>query len=469
MHPIKFLKKNWWKLLLVILVPIVLFIILYKSNPEHDIIKEAYIYGYPLVTFDMARKQQTNVTVPDDQHAPMGQVIKMRNFPSVDNRCCAAPNTDTYYTIIWLDVSDEPWVVEIPDMGKRYYMFPFLDGWSEVFFVASPKTTGNSPQRYVVTGPSFTGSVPEGMNQLKSSTGMVWVLGRIYCTGTPEDIQEAHSLQDKLISVPLSAYGKEYTPPVAKVDPKINMVTSVREQVNSLTLKDYFTYLAELLKKNPPRPEDKEIIERISEIGIIPGKDFDASKLPELGQKVDPKLSLLKMVEELKKQHTTNGWLYFTKGVGNFGSDYILRGMANLLGPGWNRPQDAVYPLTQKDSNGDNYDGSKHNYVMRFEKGQLPPAEAFWSITLYDEEFFFVPNSINRYSLAQRDSLITNKDGSIEFFIQSESPGADKEKNWLPAPKGKFYLVMRIYQPRKTPPSILDGSWIPPPVNRIKN
>ncbi len=463
MHPLHYLRKHWWKILLVILIPIILFIILYKSNPEHDVIKEAYIYGYPLVTFDMVRKQQTNVSVPDDQHAPMGQVIKMRSFPSVDNRCCAAPNTDTYYTMVWLDVSDEPWVIEIPDMGNRYYMFPFLDGWSEVFFVASPKTTGNSPQKYVVTGPSYTGSIPEGFTQLKSSTGIVWVLGRIYCTGTPEDVIEAHLLQDKIISVPLSSYGKEYALPVGIVDPKIDMVTSVREQVNSLNLKDYFTYLAELLKKNPPRPEDKELIKRISEIGIIPGQDFDASKLPLLGQKVDPKLSLLEMVEELKKQHTTNGWLFFTKGVGNFGTDYILRGMANLLGPGWNRPKDAVYPLTQKDSNGDNYDGSKYNYVMRFEKGQLPPAEAFWSVTLYDKDFFFVPNSINRYSLAERDSLLTSPDGSIELFIQAESPGTEKERNWLPSPKGKFCLVMRMYQPRETSPSILNGSWTPPP------
>jgi hypothetical protein len=181
-----------------------------------------------------------------------------------------------------------------------------------------------------------------------------------------------------------------------------------------------------------------------------------------------PKLALVDMGLLLKQQKTTNGWLYFTKGVGNFGTDYRLRGMANLLGPGWNRPQDAVYPLSQKDAKGDEYDGARYRYVLRFEKGQLPPAEAFWSVTMYDPEFFFVPNSINRYSLSLRDKLVTGPDGSVEFYLQADSPGKAKEANWLPAPKGKFDLVMRLYAPRGTPPSILDGSWAPPPVTRVK-
>ncbi len=206
-------------------------------------------------------------------------------------------------------------------------------------------------------------------------------------------------------------------------------------------------------------------------IGLVPGQDFDPSKLGFLDReaiRMVPKLAILEMGLHLKEQKTTNGWLYFTQGVGNFGTDYLLRGMANLLGPGWNRPQDAVYPLSQKDAQGDDYDGAKHNYVMHFEKGKLPPAEAFWSLTLYDENFFFVPNPINRYDLAQRDPLIANPDGSVDFSIQADPPGKDKEANWLPAPQGKFVLVMRLYQPRTAPPSILDGSWTPPPVQKVR-
>ena len=431
---------------------------------------EAYVYGYPLLTFDMARKQQTNVAVPDAEHAPMGQVIKMRSYPAVDNHCCAAPNADTLYTEAWLDVSKEPWIVGFPDMGSRYYIMPFLDGWSEVLQVASPATTGNKAQTYAVTGPGWKGTLPPGVTQVKSPTGLVWLLGRIYSSGTPQDYAAVHALQDAISVVPLSAYGKPYTPPAGVVDPAFDMKTGVRKQVDALDAETYFKRLAELMKTNPPTPQDAAVVAQMARIGLVPGKDFDFGKLDFIDRetfKAVPKLALLEMGLHLKKQKTTNGWLFFTKGVGNFGTDYLTRGMANLLGPGWNRPQDAVYPLSQKDASGDTYDGEKHKYVIRFAKGQLPPAEAFWSITLYDSDFFFVPNALNRYELASRDRLVANADGSIDMFLQAESPGKDKEANWLPAPKGKFQLVMRLYAPRKSPPSILDGSWTPPPVKRL--
>ena len=431
---------------------------------------DAYIYGYPLVTFDMARRQQTNVAAPDAEHAPMGQMIRMRSYPAVDNHCCAAPNADTLYTEAWLDVSTEPWIFSIPDMGDRYYIMPMLDGWSEVFQVASSTSPGGKAQTYAITGPGWSGTLPEGVIRAASPTGMVWILGRVYSSGTPEDYEAVHALQDRFSVVPLSAYGRPYTPPTGAVDPGFDMKTGVRKLVNEMHIDSYFRRLAELMKTNPPTAQDAPMVGRMATIGLVPGQDFDPSRLGALDReaiKAVPKAALVEMGLHLKKQKTTNGWLYFTKGVGNFGTDYLLRGTANLLGPGWNRPQDAVYPLSQKDAAGDEYDGAKHSYVVRFDKGQLPPAEAFWSLTMYDGDFFFVPNPINRYDLAQRNRLIVGPDGSTDLYIQAESPGKDKEANWLPAPKGKFVLVMRIYAPRKTPPSILDGSWTPPPVQRV--
>lgn len=436
-----------------------------------EIAREAYIYGYPLVTFDMVRRQQTDVVKPDAAHAPMGQIIKMRSYPAVDNHCCAAPNADTLYTMAWLDVAGEPWVFSIPDMGERYYMMPMLDGFSEVFKVASSSTTGDGAQTYAITGPGWTGTLPHGVTQVKSPTGMVWILGRIYSTGTQEDYEAVHDLQDKFSVVPLSAYGKPYTPPPGLVDVDFDMNTAIREQVNDMDIVTYFNNLAQLLKTNPPKTRDAPIIERMARIGLVPGQKFDSGKLDGLDRtaiKTVPKLALLEMGMHLKKQKTTNGWLYFTSGVGNFGTDYLLRGMANLLGPGWNRPQDAVYPLSQKDSDGNDYDGEDHRYIIRFEKGQLPPVDAFWSLTLYDAKFFFVPNKINRYALSQRDTFLTNPDGSIDIYIQAESPGKGKEANWLPAPKDKFALVLRLYGPPRSAPTILDGSWTPPPVRRVK-
>jgi hypothetical protein len=440
-------------------------------SPEEamKIAVNAYIYGYPLVTFDMVRQQQTNVLTSDAEHAPMGQWIKMRSYPAVDNHCCAAPNADTLYTMIWLDVSRQPWVLSIPDMGNRYYIVPMLDGYSEVFKVASPATTGTKAQTYAITGPGWSGTLPQGVEQVRSATGIVWVLGRLYCAGTPQDYKAAHALQDRFSAAPLSFYGKEYTTSSPIVDPSFDMKTAVRKQVDALDIDSYFNYLAKLMKTNPPKSQDAPMVAEMAKIGLVPGNEFDPSKLAFLDReltKTVPKLALAKMVEHLKQQRTINGWLYFTSGVGEFGTDYLLRGMANALGPGWNRPRDAVYPLSQKDAEGDTYEGAEHKYVMHIEKGNLPPVKAFWSLTMYDPEFFFVPNSINRYDLSQRNRFVTNSDGSIDLYIQADSPGKNKEANWLPAPKGKFALVLRLYWPTQTPPSILDGTWTPPAVKR---
>jgi hypothetical protein len=457
--------------LLVILVAIValvaIAVIFFSGSPKQKIVREAYTYGYPLVTMDMTRRQQTNVRAPDDAHAPMGQLIKMRAYPAVDNKGAAAPNADTMYTMVWYDLSTGPWVFSIPDMGDRFYIMPMLSSFNEVFHVAGSRATGGKAQKFLITGPGWAGICPADLTQVKSPTALVWICGRIYCTGTPEDYQAVHELQDKYESVPLSAYGKPYTPPPGVVDEKFDMKTAVRKQVNDLPLEEFFSYLTKLLKANPPKPEDAPIVARMAKIGIVPGQEFDHRKLPVLGGKLDPKIALLEMVEILKTTKAVNGWLYWNTNAGTYGTDYAQRAMVTLIGPGLNFPQDAVYPFSEKDERGEKYDGAAHKYVMRFEKGQMPPVKGFWSLTMYDPEFFFVPNPINRYNLSQRDKLIANPDGSVDLYLQAESPGKDKEANWLPAPKGKFIPMLRLYWPTETPPSILDGSWKPPALKRV--
>ena len=433
---------------------------------KHKIVQEAYIFGYPLVTMDMVRKHETNVREPDGAHAPMGQLIKLRSYPPVDDHAAAAPNADTLYTMVWLDVSDEPWVFGIPEMGDRFYIMPMLSAYNEVFFVAGTRATGGGAQEYAIAGPGWSGTLPERVTLVESPTALVWILGRVYCSG-PEDYAAVHELQDRFSSVPLSAYGTPYTPPPGAVDETVDMETAVREQANHLPLEEFFAYVAELLKENPPKPEDAEIVERMAEIGLVPGQDFDGSKLPRLGHKLDPKLALLELVRTMKGKELVNGWLYWTSDVGQYGTDYETRALVTLLGPGMNFAEDAVYPLSQKDADGDEYDGSEHRYVMRFEKGGMPPVKGFWSLTVYDSEFFFVPNAIDRYCLSQRETFVANEDGSVDLYIQAESPGPDRDANWLPAPKGKFQLVLRLYWPEDTPPSILDGSWTPPPLTRV--
>ena len=228
----------------------------------------------------------------------MGQMIKMRSYPAVDNHCCAAPNADTLYTEVWLDVSKEPWVFGIPDMGDRYYIMPMLDGWSEVFEVAGSRTTGGKAQTYAITGPGWSGTLPQGVTQVKSPTGMVWILGRIYSTGTPEDYKAVHALQDKFSVVPLSAPTASRTRRRrASSIPAFDMKTAVRKQVNALDIDAYFNRLAKLMKTNPPTAQDAPMVARMARIGLVPGQDFDPGKLGFLDReaiRMVPKLALWK-------------------------------------------------------------------------------------------------------------------------------------------------------------------------------
>jgi hypothetical protein len=428
---------------------------------------DAYLYGFPLVTMDMTSKQTTNVASAGAVRAPMGQLVRMRAYPTAEYRDVPGANTDTLYTMVWLDVSKEPWIFSIPDMGDRYYMMPMLDGWTNVFQSPGTRTTGNSAQRYAITGPGWSGALPKDVTKYKSPTALVWILGRIYCTGTPQDYAEVHALQDKISVVPLSSYGQPYTPPPPKVEDNLDMKTPTATQVQALSANDYFGYLAKLLKTNPPAAQDSAIVAQMARIGLVPGQDFDPSKLSAYDEQAlnpVPKLGLMKMVKRVQEQQPLNGWLIFGSEVGNWGSDYLLRATTAWLGPGWNLPADAVYPLSKKDTNGNDYNGAEHKYVLHFDKGQFPPVKGFWSLTMYDENNFLAANPLNRYTLSQRDNFVTKRDGSVDLYLQAESPGNTKEANWLPTPKAKFSVMLRLYWPTETPPSTLDGTWTAPAI-----
>jgi hypothetical protein len=433
---------------------------------------DAYVYGYPLVTMDMTRRQFTNVATPDAAHAPVGQMLKLRTYPAVDNHAVTAPNADTLYTTAWMDVSQEPMVLSVPDMGDRYFLLPMLSGWTDVFQVPGKRTTGGKAATYVITGPGWSGTLPPAVTEYKSPTGMVWLLGRIYCTGTPEDYAKVHALQDKFTLVPLSSYGKPYTPPAGTVDPNFDMKKGIRDQVDALSVEEYFNYLAKLMKTNPPAAADAAMVEKMKAIGIEPGKDFDPSKLGAFDRELIkgvPKLAQIKIMEYFKKAaDPVNGWMYLTKDIGVYGTNYIQRALVTAIGLGANRPQDAIYPTSQKDADGHEYDGASKKYVVHIDKGQMPPVNGFWSITMYDKDYFFVPNPLNRYTLSARNKFNMNPDGSVDLYLQADSPGKTKEANWLPAPKAQFIPMMRLYWPKETPPSIIDGTWKPPAVTEVK-
>ncbi|HOB74812.1 MAG TPA: DUF1254 domain-containing protein [Phycisphaerae bacterium] len=438
-----------------------------KLSPEEarDLATQAYIYGYPLITMDTTRRVMTNAAKPEANHAPMGQFVNLREYPKASFRDVTAPNADTLYSAAWLDLSKEPYVLHIPDMGDRYYLMPVLDGWTNVF--ASPgKRTGVKQGDFAITGPGWTGKLPEGVKEFKSPTNMVWIIGRIYSSGTPEDYKTVWALQDKLALTPLSAWGKEYQAPEGKVDPSIDMKTPPREQVNRMDAKAFFSKLAMLMKDNPPAQADAPMVEKLARLGIVPGREFDVGKLdPAVAKAMEDgcRAGLEKIQAEIPRVgKRVNGWQITM--TGEYGTDYLFRSAIAFAGLGANLAEDACYPTATVDSEGKPLDASANRYVWRFaSKDDLPPVNGFWSLTMYNDQFFFVENPLNRYTLSQRDDLKANPDGSIVMYIQKDNPGQDKESNWLPAPDGRFVLMLRMYWPKE---AFLNGSWEPPEVMR---
>jgi hypothetical protein len=255
------------------------------------------------------------------------------------------------------------------------------------------------------------------------------------------------------------------------VDPKIDTKTAVRDQVNAMDATAYYSLFAQLLKTNPPAAEDAPMVAKLAKLGIVPGQDFDAAKLDPavlkgLNAAVKPAQGKIEVwlkegivVGDMKVE---NGWLFTTK-AGQYGTAYRQRALVTWIGLGANRPQDAVYPVAEGPGILKKFSGAQ-KYVMRFNKGEMPPVNGFWSLTMYDANYFFVPNALNRYNVSQRNTFKPNPDGSVDLYIQHDSPGKAKEANWLPAPEGEFVLMMRLYWPKETKPSLLDGTWKIPEV-----
>jgi hypothetical protein len=333
---------------------------------------------------EMTRRVITNVEKPEGTRGPMGQLVRYREYPTAAYKEVTAPNADTLYTTAWMDVGREPWVLSIPDAKGRYYLMPLLDGWTDVFQVPGTRTTGTKAQTYAITGPGWKGKLPEGVKQYKSPTSLVWLIGRIYCTGSPEDYAAVYKMQDEMSIVPLSSYGKPYTPPAGKVNPGIDMDTPVRDQVHGLSAEAYFKLLAMLMTDNPPAKADAPIMARMKKIGIVPGKAFDIAKLnPAVAKAIDgvPRVAQEKIMAHFKKAGTfENGWIFTTQ-TGVYGTDYLQRALVTAIGLGANRPQDAVYPTSEEDADGKPYEGA-NKYVMHFDKGRMPPVNAFWSLTM---------------------------------------------------------------------------------------
>lgn len=434
-----------------------------------EIAVDAYLYFYPLVTMDITRKQATN-SEPGKAlgKGPLNTFVNIPSYPPADFRVVVRPNFDTLYSSAWLDLSKEPMVISVPDTAGRYYLLPMLDMWSDVFASPGWRTTGTQAGTFLVTPPDWNGQVPNGMQQIAAPTPMVWIIGRTKTDGPP-DYPAVNKLQAGFIVTPLSQWGTPASPPRVVIDPSVDMKTPPKVQVDTMPAAAYFGYAAELLKLHPPHATDQPMIARLKKIGLEAGKSFDLSKAPPVVRKAldaAPAQGQRLMAWKVPTlARVVNGWAMNTDTMGVYGNYYLKRAIVAQVGLGANVPEDAIYPMNLADDTGKPLDGA-NRYVLHFEKNELPPVAAFWSVTLYDSDGFQVANTLNRFALSSWMPLQTNADGSLDLLVQNDSPGAAKEANWLPAPKGPFNLVMRMYAPR---PEALIGKWAPPAVTRVQN
>jgi hypothetical protein len=437
------------------------------------IAEEGFIYGLPIV-MNYAVMYEFAIDRSSNQYkAPFNQIYNFKNVATYKDTAVVTPNSDTPYSVLWLDLRAEPIVVSVPAVEKtRYYTVQLIDGNTFNFGYIGSRATGSDAGDYMVVGPNWQGATPPGIKKVfQSSTQFTFAAIRTQLFN-PEDMPNVAKVQAGYKAQPLSAYLKQSAPPAA---PAIDFPKADAELVK----KNFFEYLDFALQFAPAGPEERTIREKLARIGVGAGKTFDFKDLP-LTHKVEIGLGMKEGDEKVEKylesgSKNINGWK-----VGSlfgdrlfYSGDWLKRAAAAKGGIYGNDAAEAVYPMTKTLADGETLDASKHNYTVTFPAGQYPPVEAFWSVTMYDgKSQLLIENPINRYLInsPMLPGLKKNPDGSLTLHIQKDPPGADKESNWLPAPNGEMYLVMRLYWPKVEAPSILPpgtGTWQPPGIKKV--
>lgn len=428
-------------------------------------VNEAYLFTFPLVLMDVTRE---TATAAGADGAPLNAFHHKRTFPDHTSRD-ANPDADALHSKAILDVSADPVVLTLPNIGGRYYVITLLDAWANAFSTLG-KRSSSKPGNYAIVGPGWQGELPKGVERIDAPTGLVRVDASIQTNGNT-DFSSVNRLQDSLKLTPLSGWGKPAaakagdaapataTPPATA--PKSALVT-----VREMHAAAYFGRVATLLAANPPSASDAAAVETLKSIGVEAGKPFapDAALVRTYDEAV--KAANGKIAEAAQKgaAQPANGWV-IERFKGTWGTEYLQR--AALVSSGLVSAQEAdvLSAVARQDADGREFNG-RFQYVLHFDKGQTPPAGAFWSVSLYDDQQAFVENALWRYNRGSRDKLKTNPDGSVDLYVQNANPGKDKEANWLPAPRaGAFHLNLRLYGPKD---EILTGTWLPPAVKRVE-
>jgi hypothetical protein len=449
-----------------------------SEQEAHTIGVEAYLYFYPLVTMDLTRRQMTNVAAGKELgFGPPNTFNNVGTYPSANDKVVVRPNFDTLYSTAWLDLTKEPVVVSVPDAKGRYYLLPMLDMWTDVFASPGWRTTGTQAQHFLVAPAGWRPDLrerfieefrlPRDTQRIDAPTSHAWIIGRTKTDG-PQDYDAVHEIQAGFKVTPLSEWGRNARAVEVRTDPSVDMKTPPKLQVDRMPADKYFAYAAELLKVNRPHLTDEPILAQMKKIGIEPGRSFDIEKLsPAVRTALQAAPSTAQKLMEWKLPtlaRVANHWSMNTDTMGVYGNYYLKRAIVANMGLGANLPQDAIYPLSLGDQAGRPLDAA-NKYMLHFDRGTLPPVDAFWSVTLYDAEGYQTANPLNRFALSSWMPFKYDPDGALTLYIQNENPGKDKEANWLPAPKGPFNLTMRLYAPKS---EALTGKWNPPPVTKTE-
>lgn len=440
------------------------------STPKSDdstIIKtitDAYIFGIPIVLEDLTRRKLIDGANP--RHGFINTFTHLSFFPDASFRLVVRPNADTYYSTAFLDLRKEPVVLSVPDTKGRYYMMPMMDAYTNVFASPGKRTAGTSQATYLISGPSWTGTVPAGMQQIKAPTNMVWILGRTQVNSREDGKDVVIPLQNQYRLSPLSMVGKS-APPVAAEHDSTLPTGDPNTILRNMPAEVFFNYLNRLMVDNPPATADAEAMAKFASVGVKPGGQFDPQQFDTAVRVFLAHLPMgfiakaVQIFSAPDKKH--NGWKISVGKIGIFGTDYRARAIVAYNALGANLAEDAIYPTCNVDADGLSLTGA-NKYVLHFDKGMTPPVNAFWSLTLYDQSGYMVANPINRNAIGDRSGLKENPDGSLDIYIQHDSPGQEKENNWLPAPSDAFNLLLRIYWPKA---EVIEGRWVPPAVKKI--
>jgi len=429
-----------------------------------EIALEAYVYLYPLVLMERTRRQATNVEHPGDVlgRGPVDAFAHFREYPPAEFKDVVKPNFDTLYSPAWLDLREEPRIVSLP-ATDLYYLAPIYDMWSDIFACPGTRTNGAVAGDFAICGPGWAGELPEGVRRLDCPTPWAWTIVRT--KASPATYPEVRAFQDQLAITRLGEWPGPASERIGSIDPTVDAETPPLRQVFGLGAAEFFGEAMETVREIPPHAADGPILERMARIGLVPGEPFDLGAAPGAAAEALEAAVPAGIAKITERQRTlvqpVDGWLSVTENIGSWGVNYLRRACIDLIGLGANLPEDAVYPVSYVDAEGQPYDGSS-SYVLHFDADALPPAKAFWSLTMYDEDGFQVPNPLERFAIGDRDELRFADDGSLDLQIAHTEP-AEGSANWLPAPSGSFNLCLRLYYPEA---SVLDGSWTPPGVRK---